>query len=302
MKISLLYFLCLTIGSTMAQQKKNFAYGDSLFNAKDWKGAIAVYEPLLKSAPANALEWNRLGFSYYSVGKLDQAKQAFQTSLDNSPSPGLDNLVYARMAKVCALQNEIAKAFDYLTTAVEKGYANVSDLESHDDYKSMRSDARFKTILTKANFNANPCLGIAQAREFDFWVGEWDAYVTGTNNLAGHSIIQVASGGCMILENWTSTGATFSGKSMNFVDPGTKKWKQVWVGSSGLNVSEFLNGEYRDGAMRFEFETLDAQGKNQWVHFYFYNEGPNQVRQFHETSPDGNAWTTTYDFTYKRKK
>lgn len=148
----------------------------------------------------------------------------------------------------------------------------------------------------------NPCMNISQAREFDFWIGEWEAYVTGTDKLAGHSKIEMASGGCMILENWTSVGAPFSGKSINFVDPATKKWKQVWVGSGGLNVSEFLNGEYRDGAMRFEFETKDQKGNKQFVHFHFYNQGPDQVRQFHETSPDGTTWTTTYDFTYKRKK
>jgi hypothetical protein len=147
-----------------------------------------------------------------------------------------------------------------------------------------------------------PCLALSQAREFDFWIGEWDVYVTGTNNLAGFSRIEKASGGCMILENWTSKGAAaFEGKSMNFIDPSNNKWKQVWVGSNGTNVSEFLNGEYRDGAMRFDFETKDAQNNKQFVHFYFFNESPTQVRQLHETSPDGKTWTTSYDFTYKRR-
>lgn len=145
------------------------------------------------------------------------------------------------------------------------------------------------------------CMEIAQTREFDFWIGEWDAYVTGTNNLAGHSRIEMASGGCMILENWTSVGQPFSGKSMNFVDPVSKKWKQVWVGSGGINVSEFLNGEYKEGAMRFEFENTLPDGKKQFVKFHFYNIGKNEVRQLHQTSLNGSDWTTTYDFTYKRK-
>lgn len=155
---------------------------------------------------------------------------------------------------------------------------------------------------TNANATALPCMSIAQAREFDFWIGEWDVYVTGTKNLAGHSLIQIASGGCMILENWTSKGPG-SGKSMNFVDPFSGKWKQVWVGSSGLNVSEFLNGEYKENAMRFEFETKDRQGTPQLVKFHFYNQSPDQVRQLHQTSADGGkTWTTTYDFTYLRKQ
>jgi hypothetical protein len=146
------------------------------------------------------------------------------------------------------------------------------------------------------------CMDITQAREFDFWIGEWDAYVTGTDKLAGHSRIEVASGGCMILENWTSVGQPFSGKSMNFVDPVSGKWKQVWVGSGGINVSEFLNGEYKDGAMRFEYENELPDGKMQFVKFHFYNVSKDEVRQHHQTSEDGAKWSTTYDFTYKRKK
>lgn len=146
------------------------------------------------------------------------------------------------------------------------------------------------------------CMDIPQAREFDFWVGEWDAFVTGTSNLAGTSKIEIASGGCMILENWTSVGQPFSGKSINYVDPLTLKWKQVWVGSNGLNVSEFLNGEYNNGAMRFEFEQKTKTGAVQKIKFHFYNISQNEVRQVHQTSDDGQSWKTTYDFTYKRKK
>jgi hypothetical protein len=150
-----------------------------------------------------------------------------------------------------------------------------------------------------------PCMTDSKAREFDCWIGEWEAFVTGTDKLAGHSRIDRASGGCMILENWTSVGSQqFEGKSMNFIDPVTKKWKQVWIGSGqSPNATEFLNGEYRDGAMRFEFESLDKAGKKILVQFHFYNQGPDKVRQLHQTSADdGKTWTVTYDFTYIRKK
>jgi hypothetical protein len=150
-----------------------------------------------------------------------------------------------------------------------------------------------------------PCMGDAKAREFDFWIGEWDAFVTGTENLAGYSKIERASGGCMILENWTSKSEKpFEGKSINFVDPVTKKWKQVWVGSGqSPNATEFLNGEYREGAMRFEFASTNAQQQPILVQFHFYNQGPNQVRQLHQTSADGGkTWVVSYDFTYKRKQ
>ena len=104
-----------------------------------------------------------------------------------------------------------------------------------------------------------------------------------------------------MLENWE--GGNSSGKSINFIDPNTNKWKQSWAGSYANGNQEFINGEYKDSAMHFEFETKDAQGKKIIGRFMFYNQGPNQVRQFSETSNDeGKTWTTNYDFTYIRKK
>src|SRR5258708_35338648 len=82
-----------------------------------------------------------------------------------------------------------------------------------------------------------PCMKDAHAREFDFWIGEWDVFAMGTTKLVGKSKIESASGGCMILENWTAIGPQLhNGKSMNYVDPVTNKWIQVWVGSSGINT------------------------------------------------------------------
>jgi hypothetical protein len=107
----------------------------------------------------------------------------------------------------------------------------------------------------------------------------------------------------MILENWTSANVPYSGKSMNFIDAATGKWQQVWVGAEGGPQHIFVNGEYRDGAMHFDFEQTGAQGKKQKGRFTFFNQGPNQVRQLNETSDDeGKTWNTVYDFTYIRKK
>ena len=115
------------------------------------------------------------------------------------------------------------------------------------------------------------------------------------------SVIQLISGGCAILENWESSLS--NGKSINFIDPTNNKWKQSWAGNYANGIQEFVNGEYKDSAMRFTFETIDAKGQKLMGHFVFFNQGPNQVRQFNETSADGGkTWITSYDFTYYRKK
>ncbi len=298
-------FLSVTLLAQSGKKKKHkptLQQADSLFLIQEWSAAIPIYEAVLKSEPNNSLAWNRLGFSYHNLSNPDKALPNYLKSLEYKPNPSLETVVQSRLARVYALKNEKDKAFQSLDRALQLGYSNLSELETEMEFDNLRTDARFADVVKRVTINVYPCMGNAQSREFDFWIGEWDAYVRGTNNLAGQSKIEMASGGCMILENWTSPG--FSGKSMNFVDPVSGKWKQIWVGSGKTpNATEFLNGEYRDGAMRFEYETVNPQGAKQLVHFYFFNESPDQVRQFHETSDDdGKAWTTTYDFTYKRKK
>lgn len=299
--------LLIAATSLNAQKTKkqySLQQADSLFTAQQWSAAIPAYEAVLKPNPANALGWNRLGSSYHNTGNYERALSAYERALTYNPGATLLPVIHSRMARIYSIKKDNTRAFVEMDKALAAGYVNRGELKDHPDFASLRGDDRFASLITKTEQNAMPCLGLEQARQFDFWIGEWDAYVTGTSNLAGHSRIERASGGCMILESWTSLGnVPFEGKSMNFVDPSTNKWKQVWIGSNGLNVSEFLNGEYRDGAMRFEFESTGAQNQKQLVHFYFFNENKDQVRQLHETSSDdGKTWVTTYDFTYKRKK
>jgi hypothetical protein len=306
--------VCLLMAFTIQAQnskKSNPQFtiraADSLFTASAWKNAIPVYEGALKNTPENSLAWNRLGFCYHNLGEFDKAISNYSKSLDYNPSPGLAATVQSRLARAYAIKKETEKAFVSLNKAIQSGYINVTEMQTHKDYENIRSDARFKAAIVSATNIAMPCLIHEQSRQFDFWIGEWDVYPNGANIIIGHSKIEMASGGCMILENWTAVGgAPNTGKSMNYVNANTGKWEQFWLGSGGINPNnpqKFVNGEYRDGAMRFEFERLTPQGQKQIGRFIFFNEGPDQVRQFNEvSSDDGKTWTTTYDFVYKRKK
>ncbi len=302
--IGVLLFTSL-VSAAQGNQINLFAQADSLFSVQQWSRAIPLYENFLVQDTANSLEWNRLGYSYQNVGKFEPAIHAYQKSLQNNPSPYLKALVQVRMAGLYANKNQKEAAIQVLTSAVEGGYANVTALNNDKNLQSLHNDTAFKVIVQKAWQNAYPCITDKRTADFDFWLGEWDVYQTGTNNLVGKSRVEKVSGGCMVLENWTAIGVEHNGKSMNFVDPETGKWTQMWVGSAGinnLNITRFYNGEYKDGAMRFEFNR-EIQGKKTIGRFIFYNQGPEQVRQFNETSNDnGNTWTTSYDFTYKRRK
>lgn len=302
MKNVLAFLLLISTG--IQGQSLSTKVPDSLFNAQQWKVAIPLYEAAIKAGVSNALTWNRLGFCYHNTGQIDQAIVDYQKSLENKPTAFLQQVVQARLARAYSLRNEIDKSFAALDQALSLGYANVNEIETQSDFANARKDNRFEKSKSRANENAFPCMKDSRTKEFDFWLGDWDVYARGTNTLVGKSKIESASGGCMVLENWTAVGGQpHNGKSMNYVDPTTKKWIQVWVGSSGIipqNITRFYDGEYKDGAMRFIFDR-EVNGAKIIGRFIFFNEGPNQVRQFNETSSDdGKTWTTSYDFTYKR--
>ena len=302
MKNMLAFLYLISVG--VSAQTPSTKIPDSLFTAQQWKAAIPLYESAIKSGVSNALTWNRLGYCYHNSGQIDLAIKDYMTSLENKPAAALELIVQTRLARAYSLKNEIDKSFAALDRACNLGYANANELETHADFTNVRKDKRFENAKKLVYANAFPCQKDLRTKEFDFWLGDWDVYARGTATLVGKSKIESASGGCMVLENWTAVGpALHNGKSMNYVDPVSGKWIQLWVGSSGIiqqNITRFYDGEYKDGAMRFVFDH-EVNGAKIIGRFIFYNEGPNQVRQFNEQSSDGGkTWTTSYDFTYKR--
>jgi hypothetical protein len=223
--------------------------------------------------------------------------------LQQNGSNGLKQVVYSRLAVCYVNTNQLNLAFESFNKAAVLGYANVGELQAVKS-SAFKKNPKFTKLIVRATENAFPCEKMEHAREFDFWIGEWNVFDSQTGELGGHSKIEKVSGGCAILENWTAVGGMpHNGKSLNFIDPKTNKWKQVWIGSYGINeqnIETFLDGEYKDNKMQFRYD-FNQSGTHYLVRFSFFNEGPNQVRQRKELSKDeGSTWTISYDYTYKR--
>jgi tetratricopeptide (TPR) repeat protein len=282
------------------------ALADSFYFASNWKKASDAYSAVYAQnteAASDALLLYRLAFCLQNLKAYRKALPLYQKAATASASsPFLLRAVLLRTAQTYALLNDAENALAFLQKAVAAGYVNVEEMDTAVAFANIRKTAIFQALRAKAFAAAYPCMNNAQARQFDFWIGDWDVYRTGTNMLQGHSAIENASGGCMILENWYSVVGPYKGKSMNFVDPATGKWRQVWIGSDGT-PGEFSNGVYKDSVMQFESETHDTAGRKIIGRFRFFNLASDRVRQFKESSPDnGNTWTTDYDLTYIRRK
>jgi hypothetical protein len=148
----------------------------------------------------------------------------------------------------------------------------------------------------------SPCSSNPVYRQFDFWIGEWEAFGP-KGKKGGDSKVERILDSCIILENWTSTQGNYSGKSYNTFNAATGKWQQYWVDNKG-GVVEYFNGHAEDNKMILETANLkQADGSYKIMKMTFTKLDNDKVRQFGESSTDGGkTWKIDFDLEYRRKK
>ncbi len=265
-----------------------------LMVAKDWAAAAKAYEEIVKAEPANAPAWYQLGMARFSQEQFRPAIAAFEKNIAIANNPSAMYNVACAYARL----GEKEQALAWLNKAVTAGLSPFTNLAEDTDLALLREDPAFKELVKATDTKRRPCMYSAEARQFDFWLGEWDVFTPQGQQAGTSSILQVAEG-CAIYENWKATvGGT--GKSLNFYDATAKKWYQYWIGATGAPAR--FAGNFSDGAMRYEAEPTLANGKKVLARLTFFNMDANTVRQLAEQSmDDGKTWTVLYDFKYVRK-
>lgn len=296
--IAIISSIALFAQKFLAQQTPSpkMTAANDLYKQQKFEEAAKAFEEVTKDDPNNGRAWYFMGMSLHSLGKYEQAIAAFEKNVAIAKNPSaMYNIAcgYSRL-------NQADKSFEWLEKALTNGAAQFVDLDKDADLENIRKDVRFKKMTEIADRAKRPCLYSAEARQFDFWIGDWDVF-----NLAGQKVgtntIQSFSDGCGLLENWTASLGGGNGKSINYYDASTQKWYQHWIGSGGGALR--YEGNFKDGAMRFEGFTVGQNGKKTLQKLTFFKLDENTVRQLAETSGDeGKTWTISYDFKYIRKK
>ena len=140
-----------------------------------------------------------------------------------------------------------------------------------------------------------------EARQFDFWIGDWDVH-SADGAFAGTNRIESILGGCVLQENWKGAGG-MSGTSLNAFDPATRKWRQTWMDDSGTHL--LLEGVFADGKMILSGDSPSRRKPGTTVRNRItWSQLPGgKVRQLWETSTNGGeTWSVAFDGTYSRKK
>jgi hypothetical protein len=301
MRCAVLALVALSLASSSrAQSPGDAEQADRAYQAKDWATAARLYESLARTKPESPVYKVRLGASYLGLGRTQEARSLLAaTSQDPGP---FGTAALFHLARLEARAGDRDKACAALETATKRGFAQVALLQGAEDLQPLRDDARFKAVLTAADRNARPCAYRPEARQLDFWVGEWDVEMGGTT--VGESRIEKILNECVVFENWTSANG-YVGKSFNVYDTEKDRWQQTWVDGTG-RITEYY-GASRDGNLYYTSEqtTTSADGKREHVlgRMTFFNMAPDRVRQLWEQSTDeGKTWTVAFDGLYKRKK
>jgi tetratricopeptide (TPR) repeat protein len=294
----LLLVLFAVLGQTVfaqAQPSPKMLAANELLKSQHWAEAAKAYEDIVNEEPNNGRAWYQLGVARFSLQQFEPAIAAFQKNVAISKNP---NVMY-NMACAYARLGQKDKALEWLDKAVNNKTPLFVNMATDPDLVSLRDDARFKELLIAQDKQRRPCMYSTEARQFDFWVGEWDVF-NPQGQKAGTSVIQQISAGCGVLENWRDAFGN-EGKSINFYDANTAKWYQYWIGASGGPLR--MSGIYKESAMRYEGEPTTSNGMTTLSRLTFFNIDAKTVRQFAEQSTDGGkTWTTTYDLKYVRTK
>lgn len=136
-------------------------------------------------------------------------------------------------------------------------------------------------------------------RQLDFWIGSWRV-TDSTGKHLGDNTITRGQGGCLVKEQWRSAAGS-DGESMNYFNPTTRTWHQVWVDDTG-GVLMFV-GTAEPNAMVYRATTgTGAQAQRHVLSLRRQPDG--SVRQLWETWPAADssaaARTISFDGVYRR--
>src|SRR4051794_6685385 len=148
------------------------------------------------------------------------------------------------------------------------------------------------------------CASDSTYSALDFWLGEWDVLVG--DQVVGTNRITRVLKGCAILEEWRDTMGG-EGRSLFYVEPGTHRWKQVWVTDDARQVGgtkeKHLVAHLPDGGIRFQGELPLPDGRLILDRTTLTPTRPGEVRQLIETSRDGGTtWRAGFDAHYRKRR
>lgn len=133
-------------------------------------------------------------------------------------------------------------------------------------------------------------------RQFDFWIGDWDALETGKRDVVARTRVDRILDGCALREDYESTNG-LKGQSFSLYDASRRVWHQSWATNKGQLLT--IEGRIEDGEMVLSGTERRADGAERLVRGTWkpINGG---VRETAVTSLDvGKTWQPWFDLVFR---
>jgi len=246
--------------------------------------------------PIDAAAWFQMAISERQAERYSSARNALAKAEMLEFSPVRIGLERARLNLLGGDRNSAVQELQDIVTG---GFTSVGLITSDPLLGTLTGYAAYDALIADLSIKAFPCEHDASFSAFDFWVGEWDVHIAG-GALAGKNRIERAERGCVLTENWTSTGGG-TGSSINYVDKITGEWVQIWNSASGSQIN--IRGGITDdgmlltGTIHYVSSATTAPFRGLWTPM-----PDGRVRQFFEQSSDGGeTWAPWFEGFYTRK-
>lgn len=136
-----------------------------------------------------------------------------------------------------------------------------------------------------------------EARQFDFWLGEWD--LCWGEDGKGKNVITKEYGGCVIQEKFDGRPTLdMLGMSVSTYDVKRGVWQQTWVDNYGNYFD--LEGGFENGEMALVCEK-EVEGKAARLRMVFYHiEADALDWRWERSFDDGATWEKRWEIHYRR--
>lgn len=139
--------------------------------------------------------------------------------------------------------------------------------------------------------------GGQQYHQFDFWLGDWDAFEIGVSKPDARVRVTRILDGCVIHEDYQQPDRA-KGESFSIYDSSRKVWHQSWVTNGGKLLvieGQFANGKMVMTGMDHFRQNVLVRGT--WLPI------PDGIRETAVLSSDGGTtWKPWFDLYFRRHK
>jgi len=143
-------------------------------------------------------------------------------------------------------------------------------------------------------------LQLDAARQFDFWLGEWDcSWDDGDRRHVATNSVYLDLGDKVVVENFDGRPSLdFQGLSFSVYDRNAGCWKQTWVDSEGSYLD--FTGGFENGVMELrrdgEVDGAPAIFRMRWENI----ERESFDWSWQRSDDDGETWTSLWEIEYSR--